>query len=723
MNVVNENEDPQNNEFYIAPNPTFTDNRTRVLNCGDTFAIFNFLGDIPEAINQVQGIYHQGTRFISQFDMEVNSKKMILLGSSVKEDNQILSVDLTNPKLSFNEQTVPEEVIHFGRLKWLENEVYNEEIKIYNYGNEPFKLELTFNIHSDFKDLFEVRGIKRKAHGKIKKTKIIEDNQIRLSYLGLDSVERVTELKFSPKPSSIEERKLTYVFLLQPHEEFKINIIGEFKIYESSENSEYEKRLQANLASGNGRSLQIAKIYTSNEQFNHWINRSHYDLLSLTSDTIYGKYPYAGVPWYNTPFGRDGIITAFETLMVAPKIAKGVLTFLAANQSVVNDTFQDAEPGKILHEARIGEMVELKEVPFKLYYGSIDATPLFVSLAYAYFERTGDLELLQTLWPNIEAALFWIDNYGDLDGDGFVEYIHKSANGLTNQGWKDSYDSISYSNGDLAEAPIALAEVQGYCYAAKIAASKAALVLGNKELANKLTLEAVSLKLKFNETFWDEEKGFYALALDKSKKKCLVNASNQGHCLFSGIVDPEKAHRVIANLLSPEMFSGWGIRTLGQNEKRYNPMSYHNGSIWPHDNALIASGMSDYGFTQETAKILQCIFDATLFIDLQRLPELYCGFERKKGIGPTGYPVACSPQAWAVGAVYSLVQSCLRIKVLANEKLVQFTKPHLPDFLDFLHISNLPIDGETCDIYIWRKDDKLDIKMINNHEEWRLQVF
>jgi glycogen debranching enzyme len=343
-------------------------------------------------------------------------------------------------------------------------------------------------------------------------------------------------------------------------------------------------------------------------------------------------------------------------------------------------------------------------------------------LAGMYYQHTADINTIKKLWPNIKAALNWIDNYGDLDGDGFVEYKHKAENGLTNQGWKDSHDSVMYKNGELCEPPIALCEVQGYVYAAKNYASLLAEVLDEKEFAQQLKTQAAQLKQKFNEVFWDEESSCYALALDGNKKPCKVVSSNPGHCLFCGIVDEDKASKLAATLTSTDMFSGWGIRTLSEGEKRYNPMSYHNGSIWPHDNALIAAGLAKYGFQKEAAKILSALFDASLFIELQRLPELYCGFPRRIGEGPTSYPVACSPQAWSVGAVFMLLQACLQIEIDAVKKTIVFNKPDLPPYLDRIAINNLPLGSATCDIELYRLDYDVAFNVIRKPGDWSLLI-
>ena len=711
----------KDDKYYILASSSYADDKVCVLNYEDSFGVFDRWGDVKQIGSGVQGIYHQGTRFISEMELELNHYRPLLLSSNVKSENEILSVDLTNPDIDDGESIIPKGSIHIARTKFLQNGSFHELIILTNYGTENYDLHFVLSYHADFRDIFEVRGMERKERGKLFTPAIDGNNVVRLAYEGLDHITREAQLQFDPAPVELQPRCAVYKMNLEPKKSYSIHCTAVFQQHSHTISFEPYAKAFNKLTSAIEKSKEIIPhIYTDNEQFNNWLNRSGNDLRSLLAQTPQGYYPYAGVPWYNTAFGRDGIITAFETLWLAPDIARGVLNFLAHRQAKKLSSFQDAEPGKILHEMRSGEMAETGEVPFKLYYGSIDSTPLFVMLAGHYLRRTNDLATVKNIWKNILAALTWIDNYGDIDGDGFVEYQRKAESGLANQGWKDSNDSISYEDGELASFPIALCEVQGYVYDAKVQAAYMAERLGENDLGEKLRNEAEQLKQHFNEVFWDEKLGTYVLALDGQKTPCRVLSSNVGHTLFSGIATPERALKTGRRLMNEEMFTGWGVRTLSYKESRFNPMSYHNGSVWPHDTALIAYGFSRYGLVNEAMRLMQGLFDASLFIELQRLPELFCGFPIRRGEAPTAYPVACSPQAWSVAAVFLMLQSCLQITIDGYEKKFMFHNPVLPDYINEIKISNLKFEGEEFSVEIVKYDNDLGIHLIKKPAGWQL---
>jgi glycogen debranching enzyme len=705
------------NKHYILASSALADQKNIVLKEGDTFALFEVHGDIYQIPSGSHGIYHNGMRYLSKMELTINGLKPLLLSSFPREDNQMIIVDLTNPDLSLeNKDAVLRGTIHILRSKFLWQGAYHEKITFINFGLDPASFHVELAYDADFADIFEVRGMTRAKKGERLTTKR-SDSTLTFAYKGLDNVVRETEVELNPMPSSIERNTAHYQFNMKPKDEVVIDITTTFIEQQA------QKELFGFDASKNAMNTYLDKvrdycagIHTSNDQFNQWVNRSKNDLITMTTRTPYGLYPYAGIPWYSTAFGRDGILTAFECLWVEPELAKGVLHYLAQTQAKDFNDFQDAEPGKIFHETRGGEMAGLGEIPFKLYYGTIDATPLFICLAGAYLERTNDVETIRKIWPHIEKALYWIDNYGDIDNDGFVEYKTKSSKGLTNQGWKDSFDSIFHDNGKLAEEPIALCEVQGYAYDAKVNAAAIAKVLGYNDVARELQHQAEQLKENFNRQFWSESKQIYVLALDGKKCPCDVISSNAGHCLFSGIATPERARLTAQNLLNENMFSGWGIRTIAVSEARYNPMSYHNGSIWPHDNAIIAYGLMRYNLMDEIVKVMKGVFDTAVHSENYRLPELFCGFDRIKGQAPTSYPVACAPQAWSVGALFMLIQSCLGMRIKAAENTIAFCHPVLPSFLRELTISNLRINNQRVILQIRRGEHGIDVTLLNGSD-------
>jgi glycogen debranching enzyme len=592
---------------------------------------------------------------------------------------------------------VPREALHVLRTAELGPGTCRERLRFHNYGDERVQLPLTLSFAADFRDIFEVRGMRRAARGARHPDELTADGVV-MAYTGLDGRRRETRLTFSPAPRLLGNGVAHYELALDPGADWTLQIEA--------------RCTPAALGVHVHAPRDRAHARADNELFNEWLARSRCDLDMLTTETPQGPYPYAGIPWFSTAFGRDALVTALLTLWVDPGLAKGVLAFLAAHQATENDPENDAQPGKILHEVRSGEMAILKEVPFGHYYGSVDSTPLFVMLAAAYWDRTGDREFLRTLWPTVEAALQWMDRYGDLDGDGFLEYARESPDGLVNQGWKDSNDSVFHADGTLAEPPIAIVEVQAYAYAAKLGAVRIARALDRMEDAKRFFAEAMELRERFERAFWSDELGTYALALDGKKRPCLVRSSNAGHALLCGIAGEDRAQRVAAALMDEAGFSGWGVRTIAAGAARYNPMSYHNGSIWPHDNGLIGLGLGRYDMKQDLVRVLGGMFEATTAIDLHRLPELFCGFPRRPAVGPTSYPVACSPQAWASATVFGLLGACLGISFVPEQRQVQFRRPVLPPCVGEFRLENLRLGNGTVDVLFRRHINDVAVNVL-----------
>ena len=706
-------------DFYVLSTSSRIDDRVRVLKDGDTFAVFDRFGDIERFGGGQFGLFHKDTRFLSGFTVVFEGVRPLLLSSSVREDTALLVVDLMNTDVVRDDAVIiPHGSIHIYRAKLIWRETLYQRLRLHNYGPERAELRFAIDFAADFADIFEVRGMRREKRGRVLPAKV-KDDAVALGYEGLDGRIRRTHLVFDPPPDRLNESGAEFAIDLETADaSWYCAISCEIDDSETQKRSKSPRHMlrYEEAANGAAQALKDARlaepdVYTSNARFNDWLNRSIADLHMMRTKTPHGLYPYAGLPWFSTAFGRDGIITALQCLWFNPELAHGVLSYLAATQANAVNHEQDAEPGKILHETRDGEMAALGEVPFGRYYGSIDATPLFVMLAGDYYERTGDLDFAHRIWPNVERALDWIDRFGDRDGDGFVEYARRSAHGLVHQGWKDSFDSVFHENGEPAEAPIALCEVQGYVYAAKVGAAALARALGREEEARRLTNQAETLQARFEERFWCEDLSTYALALDGEKRPCRVRSSNAGHCLFTGIASPERAQRVAASLTSEESFAGWGIRTVAADAHHYNPMSYHNGSIWPHDNSLIAAGFARYGLETEARKILTGLLDSSLFFDLHRLPELFCGFARGAGEAPTLYPAACSPQAWAAGAVFLIFQSVLGLKISGRERRVVFSRNALPDFLDEVIIRQLRVGDASVDLAIARSNGRVSVSV------------
>ena len=705
--------------FYIPGTGSSTRPR-RTLKQGDCFAVLDSYADIGATPGGTDGIYFCDTRYLSHLEMLLNGRQPLLLGSNVRDDNSILIVDLTNPDIYLDQKLVqPKDVLHVVRTVFLLNGAAYQRFRMQNHGDSPFDVRLSLAFASDFADLFEVRGLHRDHRGTA--TVDVGEAEVALNYQGLDGVTRRTTMLFDPVPAQLSSNIASYVFKLQPNECLSVYVTVKCgRGVAENATLPFRKALRAAFSQRQAATRGITTITTSNEIFNEVACRSMADLAMLTTETPQGPYPYAGIPWYSTTFGRDGIITAMQMLWCDSRIAKGVLRRLAAFQATKFNPIADAEPGKVPHEMRGGEMAALHEVPFGLYYGSADATPLFVLLAGLYAEHTGDVETLRELWPNVETALGWIDGPGDSDHDGFVEYRRADEKGLVNQGWKDSQDAIFHADGVLAQGPIALCEVQGYVYAAKRLAARTARRLGMAARGDALDAQAGRLAERFEAAFWCKDIGTYAIALDGRKRPCRVRTSNAGQVLFSGIATPEHAETVMRDLMSPSFFSGWGIRTVARDQPRYNPMSYHNGSVWPHDNSLIAAGFARYGHKDAIDRLFKGLFDAATYMELRRLPELYCGFQRGRERGPTLYPVACSPQAWAAGTPLLLLQSSLGLEFNRDNNEILLRKPRLPSFLNEVTLHNLRLGQSVVDLMLRRHGDDVSLQVLRNEGQIRV---
>jgi glycogen debranching enzyme len=699
--------------ILIPAETSLQEQRPLALKHGDTFAVYDHNGDILSGPSSPEGLFHADTRHLSRLQLSINGARPMLLSSGLRDDNAALICDLSNPDLydAAGHCVLKHDRLHIRRVRLLWDAVAFERIAIKNFDQAPHRIRLALTFAADFADIFEVRGATRERRGRHEPEKL-DAESVTLAYTGLDHRLRETQLRFEPQPTSLTARLAEYVIDLAPGETGAVFVeIGcdALPAPQSPRRAFFRAFINARR-SLRACSSRAASIATSNQILNEAVRRSVSDLYMLCTQTPEGLFPYAGIPWFSTAFGRDAIITALQTLWFDPSIAQGVLGHLAANQATAFDVRADAEPGKILHELRRGEMAELGEVPFRRYYGSVDSTPLFVMLAGAYLERTNDVETLRRLWPNIEAALTWIEVHGDRDRDGFVEYHRQTEEGLANQGWKDSQDSIFHADGALAQGPIALVEVQAYVYAAWRAAADICRRLGDQPRARNLDMRAEALRRRFDTHFYDEALGTYVLALDGEKRPCRVRSSNAGHALFAGVAFPHRAAAVADTLMAS--FSGFGIRTLASSEARYNPMSYHNGSIWPHDNSLIAAGFARYGFRQQAARIFEGLFEASTYMDLRRLPELFCGFPRQRGAGPVFYPVACSPQAWATAAPILMMQSCLGLRFDPRGKRISFDRPALPSFLDDVVLRGLSVADCAVDVSLKRSGSDVIVQVI-----------
>jgi len=718
-----------------------------VLKHGNIFLLTDPFGDIhPDS--RGLGLYDLDTRVLSCAVLRINGVRPTLLRAQ-SASNHISTIQLTNPELrrdpgikSDKHEALALRAISVMRRRWIAGGLA-ERIEVTNYSSTPQRIELDLQLDADAADIFEVRGRIRARRGTFRPT-VASPESLVFAYEGLDGLLRRTLLSFTtaevtardpddPSPGEGSVR-LHWTLDVAPGARDGVRwevstdlqpIPGAHRVVE-----ETPTRLARSVAGGAadtpdgtpaGAAAGIAEPSVAEEEYGTWlercarirsdgelldmtIRRSIADLRLLRNDgPMRGEhYVAAGVPWFTTLFGRDSIITSLQILPFMPDVARETLRVLADWQATEDDPERDMEPGKILHELRIGELARAGELPHRPYYGSIDSTPLWLILLDETYRWTGDLELVRSLWPNALAALEWIDRWGDRDGDGFVEYERRTPAGLLNQGWKDSGDAIRHRDGTPAVAPIALVEIQGYVYDAKRRLADLARRLGEKELGAKLDAEANDLRERFDRAFWMDDVGFYAIALDREKRQVGSISSNPGHCLWSGIVPPERVNKVVDRLLDPSMDCGWGIRTYAAGQPGYNPVGYHTGTVWPHDNALIAAGMKRAGRHDAADRVATRIFEAAQHSPDFRLPELFCGFDRGLADVPVPYPVACSPQAWAAATSLSLLQTMLGMHADAASNVLELDRPHLPSWLGKVTVHELRVGERTVDLLFHR---------------------
>jgi glycogen debranching enzyme len=704
------------NDYYLLATAVPARGPRLVLNHGDSFAIFNETGDVPRAGSEPFGLFCAGTRFLDRFELRLNGGFPLVLRGGLTADGSEAVSYLTNPdERRGNEIVIQRDSVAIQRRKVLLDGALFETLRIHNYSAARVEILLSVLFTADFADVFELRGIERRAHGSATAPRVSGDT-VLIEYRGLDGVERALELSFAPPTWRVGPDAADMALSLAPGANAQASITARCRIGERAvPRVDAVTALASIRAERDGHIAHFARVSASNERFNEWVNGSLRDLAVLRAMHPQGAYLYAGIPWFATVFGRDGLLTSFETLAFAPELAAGTLRRLAALQGREENAERDEQPGKIVHEIRLGEMAATGEIPFGCYYGSVDATPLFVALLAAYADRTANLELVRELWPAATAAMEWIRR--SIDARGYLSYLRRTSKGLVNQGWKDSHEAVSHADGSLAEPPIALCEVQAYVFAALRGMAALARRLGELDAAGACEADALALRARFNRDFWLGEEGTFALALDRQGQPCRVVASNAGHCLLCDIAEPEQAARVVARLMRDDCFCGWGIRTLSAEARRYNPMSYHNGSVWPHDNALIAAGFARYGFGARAADLLSAFFDASLGLEDRRLPELFCGFARAQRDQPVPYPVACRPQAWAAGSVFLLLQAVLGLSVDAWKRRVTLTRPTLPTWLPHLEIRELRLRDARVDLRIVRGRQSAAIEVVEKHGE------
>jgi glycogen debranching enzyme len=665
-----------------------------------------------------KGLYFYDTRVISSWAIYANGEPWTLLNGGAVT-HYASRIYLTNRSIPTVDGVVPARTIGLVISRMI-NGGLHEDLDVTNNGIRRVRFQLEIALRCDFADIFEVKSNNIVRRGQITTDWSPGEQQLRTSYRNRDFARAVTIALAPGQPrGTYANGRLNFEINLDPGEAWHCCLLyaledGELSFPAPQEcadqrhKTRHAETLSDWLAS-------VLKIRTSNEEFYRLYRQALEDMAALRLPIVGTDHkvflPAAGLPWFVAPFGRDSLIVSLQNILIYPDFARGSLDILGSLQAKVEDDYRDAEPGKILHEMRYGELAHFKLIPHTPYYGTADATPLYLITLHAAWRAIGDVELLRRHLETAEGCLSWIDRYGDRDGDGFQEYQTRSSAGYENMAWKDSGDSVVYADGSLVKGPKALCELQGYVYDAWLRMAEIFQALEQPDRARELRAKAARLFKQFNEAFWDEGLGCYAFALDGDKKKVLTIASNVGHCLWSGIVPPERAARVVKRLMAPDMWSGWGIRTLSSENPAFNPYNYQTGSVWPHDNAIIALGFKRYGFGVEAARIARDISEAASHFLSNQLPELYTTIERDEKSFPVQYLGANVPQAWAAGSVFALLQAILGFVPDAPRGKL-YVDPSLPAWLPDLTVLDLRVGGHRFDIRFWRDGPKTQFEVL-----------
>ena len=697
---------PEPRLVYQNAEPRKVNNLTLI--DGKTFLSTTIAGDIMPPGAPDVGFFHDDTRFLSRLELRVDGYRTVVLSSST-EQTFASQIELTTGKSTIREAyEIPENTVHIRREQLLASDVLYDNFSFENFNFNELELTVELAYEADYMDVFQVRGVARQHLGRYYQP-VVRHDSIIFHYCGLDHVSRETIIHLAPPPDEVNGTTARWKLRLPPFKRFQLHttVVPQVEGRRSrAGRPDFAQQLRVRREAFADWESGSTHFESSNSIFKQMVSTCKSDFHALRIPEAKEHVVAAGIPWFATMFGRDSIIASYQSLLLNPELAADTLRVLAVHQGKEKNDWRDEEPGKILHEYREGEMTRAGEMPFGPYYGSVDSTPLWLILLSETFNWTADEHLVKEMLPHAYRALEWIDAYGDLDGDGFIEYLRRSPRGLANQGWKDSWDAIMHRDGEIARAPIALCEVQGYVYEAKYRMASLLRSFGDTRAADKLKRDAAEMQKRFEKAFWMPKFGFYAMALDAEKRQTQVIASNPGHLLFTRMLPQERARMITQRFMHDDLFSGWGWRTMARDERVFNPLSYHRGSVWPHDNSIIAHGMALYEFREPANKVFSTLFEAALTFRDYRLPELFCGIHRREHDGPVQYPVSCSPQAWASGAVFLLLTSVLGIRPSAPRKELNIVNPELPPFMEQLNIRNLRVGGSRVGLDFTRRGER-----------------